>query len=265
MLRRYILIAGALSVGFAYLNGAVSDDHIKRSTMQTLSESPIPIVVLPEQQAALSSGIKGYITQVYFKEGEQFAPGDPIVSFDCKTYQAALEQAQANLNTASFLYNSRLALDKLQASSKADVIKAKSELDHATAEVAMNQSYVENCTIAAPFHGVVTNLHIHPFETITEGQSVVDIVSVGAPKLEMLVPSEYITTVREGYPFLVAIDETRQTYNAHITKVIPNINPINQMFKVSAAFDKAEPSILPGMTGQAYFSAEAKDERKRQN
>jgi len=46
---------------------------------------------------ALTSRVQGNITQVNFKEGQYVHTGDLLIQLDPRPYQAALNQAKANL------------------------------------------------------------------------------------------------------------------------------------------------------------------------
>lgn len=50
------------------------------------------------QTISVKTRITGQITEVYFKEGQDARKGDLLLSMDCRSYDAALKQAEANLN-----------------------------------------------------------------------------------------------------------------------------------------------------------------------
>jgi len=73
--------------------------------------------VEPFQTISVRSQITAQIRKVLFREGQEVKTGDLLFELDCRTYETALKQAQANLNR-----------DKAQAQYAADVAARYAEL-----------------------------------------------------------------------------------------------------------------------------------------
>ncbi len=57
----------------------------------------IPGNVAALNEVELHSQVSGYITGIFFKEGSQVVKGQKLYEIDRRKYQAALEQAKANV------------------------------------------------------------------------------------------------------------------------------------------------------------------------
>ncbi len=119
----------------------------------------------------LEARVQGFLTAIDYKDGTAVKKGQRLFTIQRDTYQAQLDQAQANLEgaiarqlNAQNEYNRQSQLGQQDFASKARVEDAKTNLDQATADVAAAKANVALATInlgytevLAPFDGIVTN------------------------------------------------------------------------------------------------------------
>src|SRR5690606_4202753 len=119
----------------------------------------------------LEARVQGFLTSIDYKDGAAVKKGQRLFTIQRDTYQAQLDQAQANLEGATARqlnaqneYNRQSQLGQQDFASKARVEDAKTNLDQATADVAAAKANVALATInlgytevVAPFDGLVTN------------------------------------------------------------------------------------------------------------
>ena len=84
-----------------------------------------PATITPLNQVDLKAQVTGYITGIYFKDGQHVSKGEKLYDIDRLQYQANYDQAVANLNVA------KASLANQRRSSKVvlapfDIIKSKS-------------------------------------------------------------------------------------------------------------------------------------------
>ncbi|HYF20198.1 MAG TPA: HlyD family secretion protein, partial [Ramlibacter sp.] len=124
--------------------------------------------------------------------------------------------------------------------------KAKSQL--AAVQVAEKQ-----CVVNAPYPGKVVRVRAKSFESVKQGDPLLEIVNLDSLRAQLFVPSNWVRWIKPGKTFRVAIDETGQTYNARVTKISGRIDGASQTVEVLAAFDRIPANLLPGMIGKASF------------
>jgi membrane fusion protein (multidrug efflux system) len=112
---------------------AVSVYQVKKEQAVYFDNYPATIAAL--NQVDLKAQVTGYITGIYFQDGQKVSKGQKLYDIDRQAYQANYDQAVANLNV------SKAALDKAQQDAdryndlwKRDAI-AKQILDHAQADL----------------------------------------------------------------------------------------------------------------------------------
>jgi membrane fusion protein, multidrug efflux system len=140
----------------------------------TVERQSVPIVVpglgvvTSLNTATVHSQITGLVTEVDFKEGQFVKKGERLAEIDPRTYQAALDQAEATLaRDQSHLKNARENLDRYTALSKQDSIAAQevanqqATVDELVAALKGDDAAIENAKaqlsyteLVAPFDGV---------------------------------------------------------------------------------------------------------------
>ena len=113
--------------------------------------------------------VEGFLEKIAFKDGQQIKAGDLLYQIEKTQYQAAVEQAKANVaaaeaveRNAQFAYNRAAELVKSSAGTQANVDQTRAALDSAKASVLQNQAALtianENLgytDIASPIDGRV--------------------------------------------------------------------------------------------------------------
>ena len=141
--------------------------------------------ITPRRRATIAAKITGRVTGVFFDEGTRVAEGQLLATLDDSDVKRALESAKADRNTAQAaiadfeiqLKNAQIELRRAEQLQKAGV-QTQEALDNATmaadslrakialakqqvagseARIGEAQQAVDNCTIRAPFAGIVVS------------------------------------------------------------------------------------------------------------
>jgi membrane fusion protein (multidrug efflux system) len=91
--------------------------------------------------------VEGFLQKIDFHDGQRVKAGDPLYQIERTQYQAAVEQAQANVaaaeaveRNAQFAFNRAAELVKSSAGTQATVDQTRATLDSAKASVLQNQA-----------------------------------------------------------------------------------------------------------------------------
>lgn len=154
---------------------------------------PATVVALNEVQ--LRPQTTGYVTGIYFKDGQHVTKGQKLYSIDQQQYQASYNQAVANLNVANAnlgkaqqdadRYNELLKKDAIARQTaehaQADLQASKMQLEAAKAGVASAQTNVKYSTIYAPFEGTIGISQVKMGAAVSPGQTILNTVSSDNP------------------------------------------------------------------------------------
>src|SRR5579862_385191 len=190
--------------------------------------------VTPRRRATIAAKITGRVTGVFFDEGTVVKEGQLLATLDDSDVQKALASAKADKESTEAsiadlqvqLKNANIELhraDQLQkagvqtqeqldnASMNADSLKAK--IDVAKAQVAAAasriveaQQAVDNCTIRAPFSGIVVSKDAQVGEMVSPISAgggftrtgIATVVDMNSNEIEVDVNESYIARVHDG-------------------------------------------------------------------
>ncbi|MGB4673730.1 MAG: efflux RND transporter periplasmic adaptor subunit, partial [Azovibrio sp.] len=219
------------------------------------AEDPNAIRVLlsPELETTLVAQMTGRIARLQAQLGARVEKGKPVVSFDCSEAAARLNMARAEFAAARESLGAKERLRKLDAAGDVEVSLAAAEADKFRAAIALSQAQLAQCTVAAPFAGRVVKIYVKPYQGVSIGTPLVEMVSDGPLKLRLNVPSRWLRQLREGTPFEVTINETGRTYPAKVTAINARVDAVAQTIELEARLDGAPPELLAGMSGIARF------------
>ena len=210
-------------------------------------------LLVPVQEATLSSPVDGRIVRLPVAEGSRFEKGEPLVEFDCDILKAELEKARMDLEAAAETHDAQLRLQTFGSSSELEVAVASARRKRAKAEVLVMETKVGMCSIVAPFSGRVVKWQANPHENVGSDDPILEILDDSQPELHLLVPSAWLAWLQTGQKFSLRVDETGGRYDAMVTSLGARVNPVNQTLEVKAAISGSHPELLAGMSGTAHF------------
>ena len=177
-----------------------------------------------------------------------------LVSFDCSLQNAQLQKAHAELAAADQTHKANAELARLNSIGQLDVDLSRSAVNKARAELAANSAVLSKCNISAPFSGRVAEQKVREQQYVQPGQALLDIIDDSVLEIEFLVPSVWLSWLKVGSTFQVAIDETRKTYPARFIRIGARVDPVSQSVKVAAAINGQFPELVAGMSGKVMIT-----------
>jgi RND family efflux transporter MFP subunit len=206
-----------------------------------------------QHDVEISSEVAAKIARLPLKEGDAFAHGDLLVAFDCGLYQAQLAKAEATATAARRQQEVTAKLAALHSAGAIDVAQAQARAKEAAADAAYMRTTVGKCSIRAPFAGRVAKRAAAPFEYVTPGKPLLEILDTGALEVKLIVPSKWLAWLKPGARFTVHVDELDADYPAQVARLGARIDPVSQTVAVSGRMLDAHAELLPGMSGWASF------------
>lgn len=168
---------------------AVNIDTVQQAPAIYYDEYPATINAL--NQVDIYAQISGYITGIYFKDGQRVTKGQRLYSIDQQKYAGDYNQAIANLNVAKAQLAKAeknatryVELDKNDAIAKqtvdnalADLEAQKMAVEAAKANAAAIQTNLRYSSIYAPFSGVIGISQVKMGSAVAPGSIVLNTIS----------------------------------------------------------------------------------------
>jgi len=285
-----LLLAGGL---YAFLREAVAEVEVTtvradkggRPTLLNASG-----YVTPRQRATIAAKITARVNEIFVDEGMSVEPGQVLARLDDSDARARLASAQADRDaTAATLGDLRVNLENAERearrveelwerrlvaeqardqarmavdSFKARIVLAREQVSAAEARVRVAQQDLDNCTVRAPFGGIVVSKDAQRGEMVSPVSAgggftrtgIATIVDMASLEIEVDVNESYIARVKTGQPVTAVLDAYPDwQIPGKVRTVIPTADRQKATVKVRAAFDKLDPRILPDMGVKLTF------------
>jgi RND family efflux transporter MFP subunit len=307
--RRWIWIALAVilfgmagAAAFAFRNRKV---EVEVATASKPATGPAGVLnasgyVTPRRRATIAAKITGRVTGVFFDEGTRVTEGQLLATLDDSDARRALDSAKADRDSsqaASLDYEVQLknaeielkrsqqllkegvstqqALDSAVMSAdslRAKIALAKQQVIGADARIREQQQAVDNCTIRAPFAGIVVSKDAQVGEMVSPISAgggftrtgIATIVDLHSNEFEVDVSEAYIARVSENQPVDAVLDAYPDwKIPSKVRTVIPTADRQKATVKVRISitepdhaklYDPAkDPRILPDMGVKVTF------------
>ena len=126
-------------------------------------------------------------------------------------------------------------------------------VEQAEAELKIAQLNTDRCVIRAPYDGRMSDIFVNEFESIERQQPLLKIIGSGSLEAKLMVSSKWLSWITVGYPMQIVIDENGLTYQAKVSAIGANIDPVSQTIDITAKFEENYDTLLSGMSGTATF------------
>jgi len=246
--------------------------------------------VTPRRRSTVAAKVTGRVEQIYAEEGLHVKAGQVLALLDCSQPNAALNSArtdrdataaaeadlevqlanadrelarakalrEAGVNSQEALDNARTAADSL----RSKIALTKEQVRAAASKINVAQQDVENCTVRAPFDGIVVTKDAQRGEIVSPVSAgggftrtgIATVVDMNSIEVEVDVNESYIARVRPQQKVLSTLDAYPEwQIPSKVRTVIPTADRQKATVKVRVAFDQLDPRILPDMGVKVAF------------
>jgi len=248
--------------------------------------------ITPRRRATIAAKITGRVTGVFFDEGTRVAAGQLLSTLDDSDVRRSLDSAKADRDASQAaiadyevqLKNAQILLHRAEqlqkagvqtqealdnASTAADSLKAKIELARqqvaaSEARIGVAQQAVDNCTIRAPFAGIVVSKDAQVGEMVSPNSAgggftrtgIATIVDMKSNEIEVDVNESFIARVENGQQVTATLDAyPDKPIPSKVRTVIPKADRQKATVKVRITILNLEKYdfILPDMGVKVAF------------
>ena len=234
-----------------------------------------PATVTAVNQVEIRPQVSGYITGIYFKEGQHVEKGQKIYSIDQQQYLGAYNQAVAQLNASQAnLEKVQQDADRYEELGKQDAVAqqtvqhamadlqtAKKQVEAAKANVSAVQVNLRYSTIYAPLSGTIGISEVKVGASVSPGSTNLNTISSDNPiAVDVAVDQNLIPFIeRENkkdqklkfdstFTFVLS-DGSKYPYPGKIFIIDRAVDPQTATIKVRLLFDNPENFLKAGMSG----------------
>lgn len=182
----------------------------------SLKTVPVEVHVIGTGEAFSTVNVKaqveGRVESVHFQEGQDVKKGDLLFSIDARPFQAALQQAEANLaKDQALLKNARSQSQRYEALYTSGIVSRdqheqfRTNAESLEASVNADAAAVESdkiqlgyCSVYAPIDGRTGNLMLHPGNTVKPDDATLVVINQISPiYVDFSVPEQHLPEIRK--------------------------------------------------------------------
>ena len=227
---------------------AVSAYEVKRGNATYYDE--YPATVTPVNQVEIRPEVSGYVTDIYFKDGQHISKGMKLYAIDQQQYKAAYDQALANLMVAKAnLAKARQDAERYRDLAKRDAVArqtlehSQSDLESAKMQVEAVEANVKNVqtnlrysVITAPFDGTIGISLVKLGSAVTAGQTLLNTLSSDDPMaVDCAVDEKQINR------FALLLQKSEKEQDSTFTIVLPD----QSVYPISGYLNVMDRSVDP--------------------
>lgn len=228
----------------------------KASTEQSNS---LPAVVRSVRSTDLAFQVGGQIIEWNAIDGEPFRRGQVIARLDARSFQAAVEQAEAQYNNANSEYERALRLIEENAISRSVVESRDAQRQVAKATLDTARKNLSDTVLRAPFNGFVGRTNVEQFQNVSPQQSVLVLQSQAVEAI-VNVPASFVLNsnrVRYFNTFVELDAAPGRQFAATFREATGQADSSTQTFEGHFSFTPpADLVVLTGMTATLFFDTE---------
>lgn len=210
-------------------------------------------ILKAKRRTVLSSRIAGRLEKIWVQEGEKFHQGDRLALVDCALHQARRKHAEAELSATKATYESQRQLEALKAGSGVQTLLAVANMNKAQAQLEEQEILTSMCLISAPFDGMVVERKAQPFQSVDNGQPLLEIIDNTQLEIRILVPSLWLSWLKPGTPFSLQVSNHEKAYPARVENIIRVVDPASQLVNVTGQIQGSYSELAAGISSLAVF------------
>jgi len=242
-----------------------------------------PANVVPLQETEIRAEVTGYITNIYVNDGAYVNKGQRLYEIDRTRYQAAVDQAKANLEIAKAnLDRVQKDLQRYQSLAEKDAI-AKQTLDYATTDISNQKAQVQaaeaalttaqtnlqRSVIVAPFSGNIGISQVRNGALVSAGSTLLNTISSTNPiAVEFQINERDISEfskLQNGNAntqiYVTLPDGSRFEETGRISTIDRAVDSQTGTIKVRASFSNGSNILRAGMNATLNVESKSKEEQ----
>ncbi len=296
MRRGTLLLPLLAAVSFAAcdkLRGAATSDSTAADSVAALGDTSntpraamvLPVAVAPvrdgdlvlsvtttgqvrsDGEALLKAEVAGTVDKVLVHPGDRVKKGAPLVIFDPRPFDLAVQEAEAAVDESQVRYQDAVAPDSIVLGRPPSPDQRRIALIRSglmTARVRLERAKLdrERATIVAPYDGMVDRVDVSTGERVAAGGNITRVVNLNALRIEASVLEHDLPLIKEGGSAVVtSAAAPDMAVTGRITAVLPVIDSTTRSGRAYVRLNGGG-ALRPGMYADVRLEAARLKDRR---
>jgi membrane fusion protein (multidrug efflux system) len=208
-----------------------------------------------DEAADIAAERDGQVASVRVERGSYVEKGAILALLDDREAKAQLDQARASLAWAKAEVERYAELRRRQVVARAEDQRKGTDLELAAASLALAEKGHADCTIRAPFPGVVTEKKISAGAYIRKGSAICGLVKIDPLRAELAIPEAAVSAIRVGQKATLAVQSfPDRMFDATVRYIGPSLRSEARTLVVEAIVPNPGHLLKPGLFVTARVS-----------
>lgn len=174
--------------------------------------------VEPAKKADLNSKHTGTLVEIFVRQGQYVSAGQPIARIESQSISSAAEAANAALRQAEDGLRRLTQVHDAKAVADVKMVEVETKVAQARAAAASANQALSECTIRAPFSGVVSELPLERGVEVSPLDLIATVMDLSSKEIEVSIPENEISSVSIGDSARVEISAINRSLTAVVSE-----------------------------------------------
>ncbi len=201
--------------------------------------------------ASLSFPVSGTVIRIYVSTGSRVRKGQLLASLDASSMRNNYDAAHAALEQAEDAYRRKETLYKKGSLPEIQWVEVESKLRQARSAEAQAARNLRDCSLYAPFGGVVAGKAADEGQNVMAGMTVLKLVTAGTLKVSISVPENEIAGVDKGSRAVVTVPALGgRRFDAVVVEKGVMAHQLSRSYEVKLRIEGGDADLMPGMVAE---------------
>lgn len=207
--------------------------------------------------ASVGVRASGTVTSVAVKHGQRVTRGQVLATIDSRSMQSAWESAKASLDQAEDGWERINKVYETGTVTEAKYIEVRTKVEQARSSEAAARKALEDCTVRAPFDGIVDEVFLSVGVQANPGDRLLQMVAVNRPEVHFPLPENEFRSLKVGDRARVEIQAVDRTLDAVLSSKGAVASRLSHSYDCVLSLRGNSSGIMPGMVCKIYFEADS--------
>ncbi len=215
----------------------------------TAYAAPFPVVFEAVERAELAAEREGKIVKLPVDTGSTVKQGELLAEIAHKDLRLEKERQEILKNFYGLQLENLSALNKRGVATDVELAEASRDLEATTTDGAITQERIDRSVIAAPFNGIVVKRSAKPYEWVSAGEAVLELVNPESIRAVAFIPAKKAIKMKVGDEHKIQVSDIQEAVMAKVTAIAPAVEEQSNTMMVIWQVTKKPTTLLAGMKG----------------
>lgn len=214
-----------------------------------------------DKMTTLTAHFPGTLQSIKVARGSKVVAGSTVAVIKSQTAESALQIAEATLKQAQDGYARFQKVYSAGAATEVQKVDIETQLAKAEAAVNSARKAKEDCTVKAPYSGLVSEVYPDEGVDLIIGQRIATIMDISSLKIKISVHENDINSIHRGVAANVSIPALgRDSIAAVVTDRSYLALPLSHSYECELELRQSVRGLMPGMAVKVRFENIGTDE-----